>query len=172
MLAEILACVSLMSGSMQAPSFTLRAIDGTTCSLDSLLERGPVVINFWATWCKHCSEEMDMLNELYSELQGNGVTVLGISVDGPRSVSKVKPMAQSRKWNLPILLDTKGEIKAKYRVLALPTLFVVDRTGKVVYTRMGYSPSLKEKIRELLMELTGAEETGDTLLPETEGEER
>jgi len=85
LVAFLLACMlpyPLLAG-RKAPNFKLKNLDGKYISLDSLLKRGPVILDFWATWCTYCDEELDLLNELQKEFQ-NLVTVVAISIDNPR----------------------------------------------------------------------------------------
>ncbi|NOT35689.1 MAG: TlpA family protein disulfide reductase, partial [Candidatus Eisenbacteria bacterium] len=76
-----------------ASAFRVRTVDGRTLELAALLERGPVLLDFWATWCKPCIASMPELQALHTRWAQRGLTVIGISEDGPRNASKVRPFA-------------------------------------------------------------------------------
>jgi peroxiredoxin len=145
---------TLVAGNRMAPLFELETLDGSEVSMEKLLEQGPVIIEFWATYCKTCDEELDLLNELMPEFEERNVSVLGISIDSPRNQSKIKPIVNSRKWTMPIPLDPESKVKSKYGVKTLPTLYIVSQEGEIVYSRIGYSPTMGEKILEIVRDLT------------------
>ena len=146
----------LEANKRKAPSFELPSIEGETVSLDSLLKVGPVVIDFWATWCKYCDDELDLLKKLKKEMGDTLFSLVGISVDSHRSISKVKAMAKAHRWDFPILLDTDGRVKEKFRVLALPTIFVVNEKGEIVLTRLGYNPSQERELKKIILQFVGS----------------
>jgi len=153
----------------KAPSFTLEDIEGNEVVLDSVLSGGPVIIDFWATWCKSCDKALDMLQSLYATYRDNGLSVLAITVDSPDKISRIKPLASSRKWEFPILMDPDKRVKTLYRVMVLPTLFVLSRDGEIVYHHVGCNPREKSKLEEVLLPLfKGA---SDSSIAKTENEE-
>lgn len=145
----------------KAPRFNLKNLEGKFVSLGSLLQIGPVVVDFWATWCKYCDDELDLLNELYREIGDTLFTVAAISIDNPKALSKIRSIVKARKWRFPVLLDSDKKVKKRYKVIGLPTLFVINREGEIVWTRMGYHPSQKEELRELLVGLILSNKEGD-----------
>ena len=78
-----------------APDFNLRSPEGKRVHLKSLLEEGPVLLDFWATWCKPCIKAMPKLQEIYDQYSERGLTVIGVNEDGPRGQSKVKPFLRA-----------------------------------------------------------------------------
>ena len=97
-----------------APNFKLENVQGDYVSLKDELGDGPVLISFWATWCKPCIEEMTKYKDIYRDLKDKGLKVLAISIDDERTVAKVKPFVRSKNFPFPVLLDTNSEVARKY----------------------------------------------------------
>ena len=108
-----------------APAFTLPNLEGEEVSLEDFRGKG-VLINFWATWCGPCREEIPALQEFY-ETYGDRVVVLGIDIR--ESPSTVRRFVEARGITYPILLDTQGRVAARYEILAIPSSFFVDEDG-------------------------------------------
>ena len=136
-----------------APGFTLEDVDGNVVNLDSLLTKGPVLMSFWALWCKMCIKELDALRPYADEFDSLNITLLAISQDKSRSVPKVKPFATSHKWTYQVVLDPENTMRELYNVQAMPTFFIIDQNRKIVFTHQGYKPGDEEtiiaKVREL-----------------------
>jgi cytochrome c biogenesis protein CcmG/thiol:disulfide interchange protein DsbE len=136
-----------------APGFTLEDVDGNIVNLDSLLTKGPVLMSFWALWCKMCIKELDALKPYAAEFDSSNITLLAISQDKSRSVPKVKPFATSHKWTYTVVLDPENMMRELYNVQAMPTFFIINQSKQIVFTHQGYKPgdeeSIMSKIREL-----------------------
>ena len=139
----------------EAPDFQLRDINKNEVSLSDY--RGKVVlVNFWATWCQPCLVELPHLQEMYKELKDRDFVVLSISVDAPRDVSKVKPLVKTRGLEFPVLLDTSSSVLSVYNPSqALPYNVLIDKEGKVVWTKEAYAPGEEAVIKEKVIELLG-----------------
>ena len=139
-----------------APDFALKNLDGKKVELKKVLEEAPVLISFWATWCKPCIKELNELQKVYNKYREKGFEILAIDVDGPRSIGKVKPMVTGLKWDFPVLWDKSKNIYRKYHVLGIPHTVLIDKSGKIRYTHTTYRPGdeevIKKKIEELLDE--------------------
>ena len=94
-----------------------------------------MLLNFWATWCAPCREEMPALETLARELGPRGLTVVGVNFKESRS--QVEAFIQEHKLTFPMLLDSTGQVAERYQVFALPVTFLVDRRGMVVGTVLG-----------------------------------
>ena len=134
----------------EAPDFRLPTLDGDEVSLSSL--RGQVVlVDFWATWCGPCRPAMRLLQRLYEEFGGRGVTVVGINLDA--HAEEVAPYVHREGLTYPILLGGQAA-QASYGVSALPTLFVVDQSGAIRHVHVGHGPGaasvLADEIEALL----------------------
>ncbi len=137
-----------------AVDFTLEDLNGELFTLSEHLGSGPIIIDFWATWCKPCKDAMPHLQKLHEKYNEQGLTVIAISTDSPKSQSKVKPFIRSRRYTYTILFDPNSEVLKQLQGRNLPYQVLIDKDGKVVETRMGYSPGdeniLEEKIKEML----------------------
>ncbi len=111
-----------------AKEFEVRALDNKTLRLSDF--KGQVIfLNFWATWCKPCEEEMPAMQRLYQEYKAKGFAVLAISADAEGAVV-VTPFVKKHKLTFPIGLDPKLNVSALYGVWAVPSTFIIDRQGK------------------------------------------
>jgi peroxiredoxin len=136
-----------------APDFTLRSAEGPNVRL--LEQRGRVVmVNFWATWCGPCRQEMPLLDELYGRYQRVGFNLLGVNIDDDsgRAMAMIEELGVS----FPVLFDSRKEVSRLYEVEAMPVTVIVDREGTVRYVHHGYKPgyenSYLDQIRSLLRE--------------------
>jgi cytochrome c biogenesis protein CcmG/thiol:disulfide interchange protein DsbE len=140
----------------QAPGFVAPGLEGEKVELSVLLEKGPVLISFWATHCKPCMKELSKLMDLYPDYKKKGFEILAVDVDGPRSVSRVKSKVKGLKWQFPVVLDTNKDIYRKYQVLGIPHTVIVDQQGSIRYThttyRSGDEKIIWEKVDEIFAE--------------------
>jgi thiol-disulfide isomerase/thioredoxin len=128
-------------------SLTLPDLDGKQVQLSSLLGRGPVILDFWATWCKPCLLALPELEKLYVDLGPRGLQVVGINEDGPRNAGKVKPFLKSKGATTPVLLDLNREAQGRLQAIALPTTLLLDADGVVLHTSFGYRPGELDALR-------------------------
>jgi peroxiredoxin len=117
-----------------AEDFTLRTPNGTPFRLSD--QRGKtVLVNFWATWCPPCREEMPAMERLYQRHKDRGLVLVAVSLDADPSL--VPPYVKESKLSFPVALDPKAEVANKYGVRALPSSFVVDRAGTMTALALG-----------------------------------
>lgn len=115
-----------------APDFTLETRDGETISLSDL--RGQVVlINFWATWCPPCREELPVIQATYQN--SDDLAVLGVNFQ--EGLTNVKPFVEKEGLTFPVLLDEKGQVAAMYRTRSLPTSFFLNPDGIITAVHIG-----------------------------------
>src|SRR5205085_11886664 len=93
--------------------------------------KGPVLLDFWATWCKPCLAAIPELQKLSAELGPRGLTVIGVSTDGPNNFAKVRPFAKKLGIGYPVAIDEDGTLAQKYLVRAMPTTVLIDASGAV-----------------------------------------
>ncbi len=137
----------------RAPDFTLHAADGRNVRLDEL--RGQVVlVNFWATWCGPCREEMPRLNQLYEKFHKSGFVLLGVNIDDDPNTALTT--ANKLGVSFPVLLDTDKKVSKLYDLSTMPSTVVIDRDGKVRFLHRGYREGVEaeydQQIRGLLKE--------------------
>ncbi len=139
------ATAAVDASKIPAPDFTLKSNSGKNIKLSEL--RGQVVmINFWASWCGPCLQEMPLLEQLYKKYQPLGFTLLGVDVeeDSSDAIKWLKKV----KVSFPILFDNENEVSERYHVSAMPTTVIVDRDGKIRYIHMGYTPGVEETYQQ------------------------
>lgn len=130
--------------------FSLKNVDQETVSISDIRGENLTVIDFWATWCQPCVRSLPKLVELSREFEGDGVQFVGISIDSPRNISKIKPFASSMGITYPVLMDPSGELMGELNVTAVPTLLIVDKDLNIVYTHEGFSAGDELEIREII----------------------
>jgi peroxiredoxin len=153
---SVFAASSLASSGLEgqtAPDFALKSSTGENLRLSEY--RGDVVmINFWATWCGPCRQEMPLLDELYSRYNRVGFNLLGVNIDDDSR--RAMQMVEELGVNFPVLFDASKEVSKLYEVEAMPVTVIVDRQGTVRYVHHGYKPGYEDKyldqIRSLLRE--------------------
>jgi len=117
-----------------APDFTLELFNGELFHLNTHKGK-PVVINFWASWCIPCREEMPALEKAYKEYKKKGVVFIGISVQDTET--KAREFVEEFQVTFPTGIDMTGVIRDNYRVYGLPTTFFIDKEGKIDYLHVG-----------------------------------
>lgn len=136
-----------------APSFALPRLDAGSLALESL--RGRVVlVNFWATWCKPCLDEMPAMERLYASLSPRGFELLAVSVDaGP---DEVRAFRDQLSLSFPILLDPEKRVSSAYQSYRYPESYLIDAAGRIVSRYIGPrdwdAPIYRERIEQLLDE--------------------
>jgi peroxiredoxin len=148
---SIAASAALTPG--PAPDFTLHSVGGSNLRLKE--QRGQVVLlNFWATWCGPCREEMPHLNRLYEKYRSSGFLLLGVNVD--EDARNAAGTSSKMGLQFPVLLDTDKKVSRLYELSTMPSTVLIDRDGRVRYVHLGYKVGYEEtyekQIRELLRE--------------------
>jgi peroxiredoxin len=133
-----------------APDFELPSRAGEAVRLGGL--KGQVVmINFWATWCGPCRQEMPLLEQIHAKYEPLGFTLLGVNVE-PDSAGAVKWL-QKVPVSFPILFDTANAVAAQFGVEGMPSSVFVDREGRVRYVHRGYKPGDEAEYADLIRSL-------------------
>ncbi len=152
LLAAALICGSAIADK-PAPDFTLKTLNGPNLRLGE--QRGQVVmINFWASWCGPCKQEMPHLNRLHDKYGDAGFKLLGVNIDDDPKKASAAAAALGVKF--PVLLDAAKDVSRLYGLSAMPTTFVIDRDGRVRYVHKGYREGVEnayeQQVRALVKE--------------------
>ena len=143
-------------------NFRLKDLDNKPVRYSQLKGEHLTIIDFWATWCKPCTRATPKMIELYERFKDQGVQLIGISVDSPRNLPKVKPYVRSRHITYPILLDVNSQVMTDLKVKQLPTILFVNSDDEIILFHRGYRPG-DEKIleKEILKILKVEKEKGN-----------
>jgi peroxiredoxin len=145
-----LTAATAVAPSSKAPDFTLKSLQGENVRLKEY--RGQVVlVNFWASWCGPCRQEMPLLDRIQKRYEPAGFTVLGVNVEGKRD--KAMKIAKKVNVSFPLLIDQEQQVSEAYGVDAMPFTVLVDRDGRVAYIHRGYKPGEEAKYVDKLKEL-------------------
>lgn len=147
------ATASAGTAQVPAPDFTLKSDSGANLKLSEL--RGEVVlINFWASWCGPCRQEMPLLSELHDKYKDMGFTVLGVNVE--ENSAQARKLLRDMPVSFPVLYDNDSTVSKQYDVVAMPSTILVDRDGNMRYLHQGYKPGEEtiylDKVRSLIRE--------------------
>jgi thiol-disulfide isomerase/thioredoxin len=133
-----------------APDFTLKSATGENVRLAE--QRGQVVmLNFWASWCGPCRQEMPLLDGIAKKYGKMGFVLYGINVEEDNT--DAKKMLKDLGVTFPILFDTESKLSSLYTVDAMPTSVMIDKKGNIRYVDRGYVAGDEEKYRQQIMEL-------------------
>ena len=146
------------------PDLKIKLLNGETTSIHELLKDGPLMIDFWATWCKPCKKVMKHLDTYHQAYKENGFKVLMINQDTPRSIGKVKSYIRSQNHQFIIGMDPNQEIAKKLNGLVMPTLILIDQDGTIKWRHQGYMPGEEVEIEHQIKTLLG-------LYPEAESKD-
>ena len=155
------AADSESSGLEAVANWSLETSDGGTIDFHEQLARGPVVVSFWATWCKPCLKEMPALNEMAGRYR-NQVTFLAVNTDNSKSVAKVEPLLKAKNFaDLIVPLDTGGEVQQLLQVGGLiPFLLLFDTNGHEVYRHVGYKKGDEHELQQAIDQVLARKELG------------
>ncbi len=128
-------------GEHRLPDLTLTDMNGRQVNVADLGKTGKIIVlDFWATWCVPCKKELNNINDIYDDWKKKyNVSVVAVSIDDSRSITKVKPYAEGQRWTYDILLDVNQDLKRQLNIQSVPFTLVLDQSGKIVYTHSGYT---------------------------------
>jgi peroxiredoxin len=150
----------------RAPDFTIRDIRGKTVNGAKLFAQGPVIVDFWATWCVPCRPELKALAKIHKKYKNSGLTILAISEDGVEETARVKQFVRTEKMPFVVIVDRSKELIKLFHASAVPTLFVIEKGGKIRATHVGFLSGDEKKIEKEVaslieeMKKNQAKETG------------
>ena len=144
---------------MMLPDLSIKLINGKQTRLSSLLEDGPILVNFWATWCAPCKKEMIFLEEFHKKYSDQGFRVLAISTDSPKSMSKVKSYIRAKKHTFLVGLDPNQEVAKKMNAMVMPTVILIDKDRKVSWYHQGFIPGDENEIETQILKFLNVNRT-------------
>ena len=112
--------------------------DGKKINLTDLLDEGPLVLQFWATWCAPCKKEMYHLDKIQKKFKNKGVNVLCVNTDKIKSIPKAKAFIKQKRYDMLVALDPSLSVYRKLSVALMPTLMIFDKGGNIVFRKEGY----------------------------------
>lgn len=157
LVASLILFAGVSVSGTEAPDFSLTTIEGKQISLSQMLKKGPVVLDFWATSCKPCLEEFPCFQKIHERYSQSGVTVLCVSLDNPKSQSKVAPLIKSKKYTFEVAVDVDYRVAKQYNIVVIPRTLVIGQDGKVALACVGYSPANCDRIENALKSLLATE---------------
>lgn len=152
LVAALLLAVSARAESVSgpAPKFTLQTLEGKEVSLSDL--KGQVImINFWASWCTPCRQEMPLLNEIYDTYKKAGFTLVGINLDEDKG--DAEDFLKKVPVTFPVLHDPLGAVAELYDNRAMPSSYFIDRQGKLAHLHRGYRPGEEKDYKAVIRKL-------------------
>ena len=138
----------------QIPSVQIKTVDGKPFNTSEISNDGPIIIDFWATWCKPCVLELNTIAEDYAELvEETGVKIYAVSIDNSRTSARVAPFVNTNEWDYEVLLDPNSDFKRAMNVVNVPHVFILNKKGEIVKQHTSYSPGDEEHLYELIRKL-------------------
>lgn len=140
-----------------APKISLKDLNGRSVNLDSIWLKGVTIIDFWATWCTPCKESLPHLNDLNEKYSEKGLQVLAVSIDGTKSIDKVRPYIIEQGFSFSVYLDPKAEALKAFGGKNIPHTVIIDKQGKIAYTKYGFLPGDEEDFEKVILQLLNTE---------------
>jgi peroxiredoxin len=139
------------------PAVTLKDVNGQSVNFAEYANTGQItIVSFWATWCKPCIVELTNIDNVFEDWQKKyNVRLIAVSVDDSRTAPKVKPFVTSKNWPFDVLIDLNSDLRRAMNVTNPPTTFLLDKTGKIVYTHTGYLEGDENELEKKIAELSG-----------------
>lgn len=142
--------------SQEVPQVQIKDLNGKTVNTKSIVQNDgkPVLVSFFATWCKPCIKELSAFNDEYADwAEETGVKIVAISTDNARSSSSVGPFVNARGWEFDVYLDANGDFKRAMNVGNVPHTFLLDGNGKVVWQHTSYLEGDEDHTFEIIQKV-------------------
>lgn len=142
------------------PSVNIKDLKGQPFSTDSITNNGkPIIVSFWATWCKPCVRELTTISDVYDDwVKETGVKLVAVSIDDSRSVPLVAPMINGKGWEYQVLLDPNSDFKRAMNVVTVPQTFLLNGKGEVVWQHTTFAEGDELELINLVRKLNRGEE--------------
>jgi len=144
------AAIGMAQNATLPQNITLKALDGSPVQTSALQNDGkPMIVSFWATWCKPCNRELNTIKEVYEEWQEEtGVKLIAISIDDARSATRVKPHVDGQGWEYEVYIDQNQDFKRAMNVVNVPHTFVINGKGEIVWQHTTFVEGDEEELLE------------------------
>ncbi|TDI83680.1 MAG: TlpA family protein disulfide reductase [Caldithrix sp.] len=137
----------------EIPNFKQKNLQKKNVELYQLLEKGPVLLDFWATWCKPCLKAFPKLNALHEKYGDKGLTILGINEDSNRNQTKIKPFVKSLNIQFDVVFDANNALMRQFQISNLPATILISPDRKIISRDFGYSPNKFKKLEKQIISL-------------------
>jgi thiol-disulfide isomerase/thioredoxin len=147
------------SGGRKLPSVDIKDIKGNSFNTTNISNDGkPIIISFWATWCKPCLRELNAISDVYDEwVSETGVMLYAVSIDDARSSKMVEPLANGKGWEYTVLLDDNSDFKRAMGVGPIPHTFVVNGKGEIVWQHTTFAEGGEMDVIEVVKKVIKGE---------------
>jgi cytochrome c biogenesis protein CcmG/thiol:disulfide interchange protein DsbE len=138
--------------SKKIPSVLIKSLSGEQFNTSAAGMQGkPVIIIFWATWCRPCIKELTAIADLYEEWkEKTGVVIYAVSIDDSRTQLNIRPLIKSRGWDYEFYIDPNGDFKRAMGVVDIPHLFVLNAAGEIIHQRTSYVEGTEPELYNLI----------------------
>jgi len=142
------------------PSVDVKDVKGNPFNTQKIKNDGkPMIISFWATWCKPCIKELTTIADVYSDwTKETGVKLYAVSIDDARSSSLVEPLVNGKSWEYTVLLDQNGDFKRAMNVGPIPQTFVLNGKGEIVWQHTSFAEGSELDLIDIIRKLNKGEE--------------
>ena len=138
------------------PSVDVRTLNGENFNIAEIENNGkPIVLSFWATWCKPCKKELNTIAEVYEDWQDEtGVKLVAISIDNARSMSKVTPYVNASDWDYEVYIDPNGDLKRAMGISTVPHTFLLNGKKEIIWQHKSYVDGDEDELFEQIKKLS------------------
>ena len=152
----ILLIPAFVFAQQSLPSVEIKSLDNSNFNTSQFENNGnPIVISFWATWCKPCILELETINEVYEDWQDEtGVKLIAISTDNIQKINDVKVKKDADGWEYEVYIDSNREFARAMNVRPIPHTFLLDGNKNIVWQHTGYSPGDEEDLFDQIKKIT------------------
>ena len=140
------------------PSVNVKTLDGRTINTELSNDGKPMIVSFWALWCKPCISELTTIADVYDDwTEETGVKLIAVSIDDSRSTAKVGPTGNGKGWDYEVLLDANGDFKRAMNVNMIPHTFLINGNGEIVWQHTSFSEGSELELIEMVRKLNRGE---------------
>lgn len=137
--------------------FRLTDLNDSTILFSELYKENPVLVSFWATWCKPCKKELKYIQEFYEDYSDSGIFIITITVDDVRMKDKIESYIKGKNYSFPVFFDTEKNILKSLGLSSIPATLIFDKKGEIIYKHIGYKKGDEEEIEEEIKKIIRSE---------------